>query len=229
MNKINNLVAKIIKEKSDLVHLFSEWDATNDARITVFSKLINVCNSTQLSLIFYHVHLTNKDWWKQIMNDKISKKDIKICMNEHIMFTKLAFIHFSFSSIESAFRLYVRSLDGSACKNGTSDFKSIYSWLLKRTKLQAYETLLDLLRLVRNTVHNNGVYFSKSGLNESLNYNGKVYNFNHGSKVEFMTWELVYEIISEVQALVAKVVKSREVSNIKLIEDPFANNTILER
>jgi hypothetical protein len=222
IESIKKIRDSISDNKDKIIAQFSDWDTANDARITVFSKLINVCNSTQLSFTFMHFHLTKQDWWKQIAKSEIPINDVNIYANEYNMFTKIGFIQFSFSSIESAFRLYVKSLDSSACNNGTAEFKSIYSWLLKRTNLQTHENLLDLLRLVRNTIHNNGVYFHKSGLNESVTYKGKDYNFNIGSSVDFMTWDFIFELITDVEDLVVKVVKSNVINTIDQIEEPFA-------
>lgn len=208
--------------KDEIIKQFPDWDLSKDARITVFCKLINVCNSTQLAFTFMHLHLTSLDWWKQIAKTEIPKNDIQIYVNEYDMFTKIGFIQFSFSSIESAFRLFVKSLDSSACNNGTAEFKSIYSWLLRRTNLQRHENVLDLLRLVRNTIHNNGVYFNKSGQNESVSYKGKNYNFIIGIPVDFMTWDFIFELFSDIENLVIDVVKSDAIKNINKIEDPFA-------
>ncbi len=208
--------------KDEIISEFPNWNNIKDARITVFSKLINVCNSTQLSFTFMHFHLTKLDWWKQIAKSEIPKNDAQIYANEFDMFTKIGFVQFSFSSIESAFRLYVKSIDSSACNNGTAEFKSIYSWLLKQTNLQSHENVLDLLRLVRNTIHNNGVYFHKSGQSETVTYRGKDYNFTIGKPVDFMTWDFIFKLISDIENLVIEVVKSTILNKIDLIEDPFA-------
>lgn len=208
--------------KDALIAQFNTWDPIKDARITVFSKCINVCNSTQLSFTFMHCHLINLDWWKQIAKIEISVNDAQIYANEYAMFTKIGFFQFTFSSIESAFRTYVKSLDSTACNNGTAEFKSIYSWLLKRVNLQNHENLLDLLRLIRNTIHNNGVYFHKSGISETITYNAKIYNFNIGQPIDFVTWDFIFEVIEKVEELIVNIVKTNEISSIIQIIDPCA-------
>jgi hypothetical protein len=219
IQKIRNSISD---KKNRLIAQFDNWDPINDARITVFSKCINVCNSTQLSFTFMHFHLTHLDWWKQIAKSEIPTSDAQIYANEFAMFTKIGFIQFTFSSIESAFRIYVKTLDSTACNNGTAEFKSIYSWLLKRINLQSHENLIDLLRLIRNTIHNNGVYFHKSGINETVIYKGQVYNFIIGQPVEFVTWDFIFEVMEEVEELIINVVKANEICSINQIIDPFA-------
>jgi len=222
IESIQNIWDSFSDNKDKIIAQFTDWDAVKDARITIFSKCINVCNSIQLSFTFMHFHLTRPEWWKQIAKIEIPTNDAEIYLNEFNMFTKIGFVQFIFSSIESAFRIYVKSLDASACNNGTAEFKSIYSWLLKRTNLQGHENLLDLWRLIRNTIHNNGVYFHKSGLNESVTYKGINYDFNIGIPVDFVTWDFIFEVMSDIENLIIDVVKSNEISVISQINDPFA-------
>jgi hypothetical protein len=71
-----------------------------------------------------------------------------------------------FSSIESSLRLFLRALDPTACNGGMKEFNSIYDCLFNSKLATAPADgieLLNLLRLVRNTIHNNGVYFNPRG------------------------------------------------------------------
>jgi hypothetical protein len=43
--------------------------------------------------------------------------------------------------------------------------------------LQKYVSLFDILRLLRNTVHNNGLFIPKNGTDVTVHYNGKDYEF----------------------------------------------------
>jgi hypothetical protein len=88
--------------------------------------------------------------------------------------------------------------------------------------LQNHENLLDLLRLIRNTIHNNGVYFHRSGNNESVDYKGNIYNFNIGKPVDFVTWDFLFEVTDEVVDLIVDIVKSNELSTINQIIDPLS-------
>jgi hypothetical protein len=145
--------------KDKLIAAHSSWDKGNDARVTLFSKCANVVNDVQLGLIFIQFHLTQQQWWKSIAKKNIPDHDKKIYIDEFSMFVKIGLLQFIFSSIESSFRIFVKTIDPSACAGGTAEFKNIYAFLFARFGLQKWESLLDLLRCVRNTIHNNGVYF----------------------------------------------------------------------
>jgi hypothetical protein len=74
---------------------------SRDIRLTTFSKLINVYNSTYLSFVFIANHATDLQWWGQVAAKPIPKVDIALYVKEFEGFTKVAFLQCFFSSIES--------------------------------------------------------------------------------------------------------------------------------
>jgi hypothetical protein len=127
-------------------------------------------------------------WWQRIPHNeprlKIpDQRNIAKILKVFPQFLVIGFLHSLFSAIESSFRIYVRELDPNVCNKGTADFKSIYDYLFKKLRLQQrkdYTDLLDLLRLIRNTIHNNGVYFHPDGKSKTVTYQGKQYMFDNG-------------------------------------------------
>ena len=84
--------------------------------------------------------------------------------------------------------------------------------------------LLDLLRLVRNTIHNNGVYFAPDGQDAVVTYKGITYHFYHGKAVDFASWDLLLEIADAVRQLLLDVIADQAVSGVPgQIADPFAS------
>jgi len=107
-------------------------------------------------------------------------------------------------------------------------FKSVYDYLLtpklSRCPSESIE-LLDLLRLVRNTVHNNGVYFHRSGRNEIVHWRGEDYEFKQGFPVDFVNWSFCIDIADASRGLLRSVVEDPNLQGFNLeITDPFANH-----
>jgi hypothetical protein len=68
--EVHRLIAQLqvvrdraVQDKAAIVSLYPFVDPEHDARITAFSKLINVLNSLQLSFTFISMHLLDKEWW----------------------------------------------------------------------------------------------------------------------------------------------------------------------
>jgi len=124
-------------------------------------------------------------------------------------FVTVGFVQFIQAAVESSFRVFLRALFGKA----PISWKSVYGDLLGRVKLDSVENiaLLDLLRHLRNTVHNNGVYFDRKP-NRSVDYRGRRFDFNLGQKV-MPDSELLLQIAQDVMELLHAVVRSNPVSD----------------
>lgn len=211
---------------------FPSW-TDNDARVTAFGRLVNLIDSTNLSFIFLSKHLLPLDnlWWSEV--HKPPSNGFKDCDKSHTAntfnngFIKVAFVQNLFSILDSTFRLLLRAIDPGVANNGTEDFKAVYRAL--KTRTTSFPTnsdeLIDLMHLVRNSIHNNGVYFYKTGNNEQAPYKGVPYNFYHGQAIDFVTWEWLIERLDDVRQLLLCVVRDQAVTDIaNEIVDPFNVN-----
>ena len=218
-------IEKIRDSFSNLKKDFSKKYSEKDVRVTIFSKIINVLNSAQLGSTFINQCLLNENWWIVTAKKSISKKDREIYAKEYDMFLKLGLFQFTYSSIESSLRLMLKSLDLQACSNSTAEFKNIYNCFFKKINLSNKENhieLLDLFRFIRNSIHNNGVYFHKSNQNVKLNYKNKEYSFIIGNKIDFATWDFTFELIKDIEIMLKEILGNSNITPISEIIDPFA-------
>jgi hypothetical protein len=114
----------------------------------------------------------------------------------------------------------VRAIDPVACSGGTAEFASVYSWLLKRLGLQRHESLLKLLGSTRNTLHNNGAFFHRSGSDQIVVHKGINYEFFIGKYVEFVSWDFLLDRLAEVREFLEDVATAREVAVLPQIDEP---------
>lgn len=122
------------------------------------------------------------------------------------------------------FRIYLRELDPNACNKGTAEFKSIYISIFKKLDLHILE-FLDLLRHIRNTIHNNGVYFHQDGQNKAVPYKGKQYMFDIGKPVKFRGGILNFllGIMPDILIMIEDVVYSTDILSRNEIIDPIVS------
>lgn len=214
------------QDKKSVAAMFSNLDPQKDTRITAFSKMINVLNSVQLAMTFVSKHLLDLNWWKAIAREEIPVSDARIYANEFMGFSKIGFVQFLFSTTESSLRLFLRALDPTACDGGMGSFKSVYDCLF-RSHLSARPPegieLLDLLRLVRNTIHNNGVYFHRNGQDATVTWRGTSYELKQSAPVDFVTWRFLLEVSDAARSLMYTVVTDANLRAVAHeITDPFA-------
>jgi hypothetical protein len=187
-----------------------------------------------LVLMLRQSSLMDKEWWNKIWCNELGlssvpdEKTLLMMRNGFSQFYVIGFFHSLFSAIESAFWIYLREIDPVACNNGTAEYEAIYNSLFKKLKLQQrqdYIELLDLLRHIRNTIHNNGVYFHKSGLDKTLPYKGKKYNFEIGKPVEYHGGVLNFllYLMPNILKMIEDVVYSSDIISRQKIIDPLVD------
>lgn len=205
---------------------YPDWHRDEDARISGFAKISNVTTSVALGLKFYRDQLIDPAWWSTNTNGTFSAEDKQRINRAYVDLVKIGLIQIGFSAVESTLRDLLRAIDPAACAGGTEGFESIYKCLF-RSKLSSVPAdgceLLDLLREVRNTVHNNGVYFNRRGQDLPVIYKGDTYDFRHRQKVDFLTWDLLISLYRDVCDLLYHVVTDSVVTGISGgIRDSYA-------
>ncbi|MBT3224483.1 MAG: hypothetical protein HN348_35900 [Proteobacteria bacterium] len=192
-----------------------------DARTWGFAKIVDVLNSTQLGMIWLRLLPNN---WKAVTNDPEDARQERL--DRLNVFIKFGFFQGVFASLESTLRLILRAIDPDACAGGTAAFKNIYECLLKSNLSGGFQDdvdLLDVLRNVRNTIHNNGVYLHKSGNNASVTYMGTTYIFEYGKSAPYASWAHLLEYAEKAIELLNRVVNDPVVvAHAASINDPTA-------
>jgi hypothetical protein len=222
MKPLEQLITELREERERIMQKHPRWKAT-DARVTIFTKYANTLSSVYLGLIFEQEYLSHRQWSMPpryaAMTSVTDDSNNKLVAFDR--FLLVGCIQMQVSAIESSFRLYVRALDLTACKNGHSEFEPLYRWLFKRLDLQHYEPLMQLLLSVRNTIHNDGVYFHRLGYNKTLAYKGTTYSFEVGKGVNFVTWPFLLYLAEELIHMIIEVVESKALATLAAIDDPF--------
>ena len=127
-----------------------------------------------------------------------------------------AFLNNFFASVESSFRYYCREVSPGKCNNAAGNFKNIYEHLLSKNNfnLPNYIPLLDLWRNMRNTIHNNGKFYPDNQKDCDVPYQGTIYKFEVGKVPQFLTWDLLLNIIPHTKDMLLSVVNSSSLAGM---------------
>lgn len=229
MQRLQMLKEQAINEQQQLTAANPGWSPQKDARLLSLGKFINVCERTQFGL---HIlaKMLDDDWYQSNMkNETQQDPDYKLGLTvEFEKYLKYGFGMSLFTLIESSFRIFLRAIDPTACRGATTTFDSIYSSLLGSKRLnfpatdrQAAEELLDFVRLIRNLIHNDGVYFDEGGKDKAITYRGVQYRFYNGKPVDFVYWDLLLNLADDIQRLLFKVISCPKIASQVQVMDPF--------
>lgn len=219
-------ILRSVKAQYDLV--VSRYPP-KDLRIAALGTPGNVVNSHYLFMSMVNGTVTELSWWKRsFQKDHLSELDMAGLKDLHV-FERHGFFIFMFSRIEWTVRKLVTYLSPGVCDFGTAEFSSCYAHLLARLGLQSEQPLLDLCRLVRNSIHNNGhyvgrVYRHRSGptdpnLNQEITWKGRLFAFRQYAQIDFLTSDFLLELYGDLFAFLGKVLAHPDVATPAFIED----------
>jgi len=198
-------------------------DPNDDVRITTFGKLCAAAVNAQLGMALVAQYLQYEGWWSANCPGLVGTGRQQTLEN-FVDMLRISLVLSAFSAVESSLRVILKELDPTAANGSTGEFKSVYECLLKSKLSRKYESeceLLDLLRLVRNTVHNNGVYLPKSGNTETINWKSVTYNFVPGRAVTMVDWPFVIDRMDELVSLCETLVSDPVIGSVmSMMKDP---------
>jgi hypothetical protein len=222
------------RSRSNYMNAHPTFNRNNDARITIYSRCIVAIDSALLHMLFRAFELPEDDWWDSL-HEKLSASGLpsnliqKPPLNDLEKIKKAvdsywasSYIIWLFSSLESSCRIIIRAVYPKKFNDGRGNLKQIYERLLS-TNYPKYDCLLELSRLARNTMHNNGVYFPETiGDNRQVPYNNISYDFIDGQIVQFddLPKLLFFNMTPDLQNVITDIVNSPEVSKHPQIIDP---------
>lgn len=185
----------------------------SDARWAVFNKCSSVLITIGLGLVFLERHLTQRKWWEENSTLPFTDQTIRDTSQEFEMFLRIGLIQNLMYSVESSLRIFLRSLNPAACKNGNAEFQSIYRCLLKMIDLSNHLTILDLWRNIRNVMHNNGLFMPPNGQDIVVEHKSKRYEFKVDQPISFLNTALLMELTPDMLYLMIDVVNSEKIRN----------------
>ena len=208
---------------SDVSEAHPHWAKKRDARITAFAACGNTLTNIHLGMLLTKTCLNNSTWWSAVFPNALDPILRVRLSQEYDMFLKMGLTHFLFSAVESSYRLFLKALDDQACSGTTAAFESIYVCLLTRLGLRGkWLSFMEFWRLIRNSIHNNGIYLPSSGNDKEVDFEGTTHSFRVGQPVDCATWGNLLRIAERTPDMLMDLVASDQLSAIPNIEDPCA-------
>lgn len=185
--------------------------------------------------------LKDKDWLKNRfppMGKKIENIDIDrfatIQFNDLANTLKAQYLLDFHREMETKLRKLVRfigkipNVHSTRKKNdlkGNENYNLIIQGLIIKylaIKKKDYQ-VLNLLSLIRNTLHNSGVYFSPNSKDKFITYRGITYHFKTNRPINFLSDELFEYIMIDLVKLIEILLTNVRISKHSNIVDPIKN------
>ncbi len=230
IKKMKDLEHRIEVDYQRLCTSHPEWDPLKDARLASVTMLGYALVQAWLGIGFLREMLDDA-WWT---NNTLFGHDLPLKKRTPLMahFATLVRHGFGtavFARLEAPFRIFLRELDAQACNGSSAGFQSVYRCLLGPNHLdlgmEEKDTALELLeffRLIRNTIHNDGLHWSNDGKDQPVTYRGQQYTFQHNVPIDFISWELLLTISDDARHLLIQTISHDKIARMSHVEDPRA-------
>lgn len=233
LNDLESARSKATKYRNNLLEKYS-WDKPSDTRVGVFEQIGNLLLSLNLSITFLIRGYNDLDWLSSYLfgslelsqNEK--EKQLRAVQLNLYNFQRISFIYALMQVVEGSIRSVAREVIpdedatgsfGIVCKNLNSQ--------LTHSKMitQDMRTALDLLRVIRNTIHNNGYYYPDNDVKREkvILYRGREYKFEYGKPHSHATYSVLTDIILDILSFFRTLFEDPEVANIEYIKGTSNN------
>lgn len=205
----------------DLLVTKYSWVQGKDTRLTGLSKIANSLDFARTGL-----YLGRSKYYKWIPEQKIipnsnlessEKKNVKKnILNEYHAGLKRGFFLSFHMSIESTIRVIARGI-GLEKDNFYDTYKALLTYL-NPTKKVEYISLLDVVRNIRNTIHNNGVYGNAT---KTISYGRTTYYFSTGARVQ-LRWADIDDFLNGALEMLVSIAEHPSIvsQSVTNMEDP---------
>ncbi|RZL19855.1 MAG: hypothetical protein EOO89_02050 [Pedobacter sp.] len=204
-NNINQLVLVRLQIEIYIAMLLARhtWDKDKDVRINILNQINALLLSQQMNLQFNLERVSNHRFQKQFLNIDTFKEANMIFVT-YSTFNKNGLIYNLSAVMERYLRIILTEFDPlTDISGGIYGIKKKFFSHLDLLRGSQPWNALALLSMIRNTIHNNGIYVHKD--DATVVYRGESYNFVNGLPHDFATYENIVNIILDFLEIVKMV------------------------
>jgi len=221
ISELESLVQQCFSTLDDLllIQKFSE----NDARVTFFKHIVNVIDSSIIFLVTAHRYF-DESWWndtQQIYNLSKRRLPFEREFDYCDQMISMSYFFFLFSSFEHSIRRIIQVYNPELY-NSQSNISPLLKGLIKKLELDNKDRFIDLIILIRNSLHNNGLFIPRgTSPNRKIIWKGIPFHFDKNKSIEMKDlWIRWISISKEIVSIFNSIINSEKIKKIRYFPDP---------
>ena len=234
LSKLQPIIQKLQNDIGELDRDFPTWKKgrqetpypQHDARREVLISIRTIVENALLNYIFIRDYLTEESWWPEKLSEVTMDKKLS-GVKEQTIITKWYLFHAVTMTLEETLRSVVRSASITFTVSSTAEFQSILRHALKVANEHQFLPLFEILRLTRNTLHTNGIFFPKNNKDVEITYQAERFAFEVGQELKWLVEEALVWLLERVREAVVTIVRNPIVASIDRVpRGQFYNSRI---
>ena len=199
----------------------------NDARVTLFKHINVVLDSASTSLILAHKYLGEMDRWDDIQKSYSRSSrpyDYKRQFDYYDQTVMNGFFLFIFNSFEHSVRLVIKQYSPDVFEEQKDSINTLCKWITKDLRLKKRDKFIDLITLLRNSFHNNGIFIpAGKSPNRKIVWNNTTYYFSENQPIKESKgemWLSFVPISREIISFFKDIIQSKDIGKFGYYHDP---------
>jgi hypothetical protein len=215
--KFDKLDYEISSSQKQYRTLYPDWDSSHDARSAWFTGMLSNCLPfAVLDLYVMRDILTCPDTWQKAFGVIVTENEMPDLLNEYDIHLRFNALHSTYAMVEAILRRILATIDAEFYVHQRK-IGPVTNRLLGITELTRFENLFKLARTIRNSVHNNGVYYPSDDQNCIIKWNDKDYTFHVGESVEILDWDFLIKHWHDLNEAITAIIMHQKVATITSI------------
>ena len=225
---------KEVKENFELITVFCDSGIThlrlndeldnNDARLTYFRKISQICDTSTLSFSFYTDYLLTGKYWKdRFPNHIISNNNMKKLCSGYDQYIRTSFMTENFSAFESSVRVIAESYNCKKYLEFQHSINRLVSWFLDEMQLSSFYPVIRVFAHIRNSMHSNGLFNPLNQKDEEITYQNKTFSFKVGEQIEYGGWTDLFSMTKIATTTIKQIIEHPKIKEIKHIKEPSSD------
>ena len=133
----------------------------------------------------------------------------------------MSYFFFLFSSFEHSIRRIIQVYNPELY-NSQSNISPLLKGLIKKLELDNKDRFIDLIILIRNSLHNNGLFIPRgTSPNRKIIWKGIPFHFDKNKSIEMKDlWIRWISISKEIVSIFNSIINSEKIKKIRYFPDP---------
>lgn len=223
-SEARRIAAKILEDHQFMLSTLDPSLHEEDMRSTSLKRLSTVVLTYVIGLVVIRNHLLDFDWWDKHWGAGGSNEQKN--QNATAFYSSLSFGTFlsAFSILEGLIRQVLYASDPTACNESTDGYWKVRTYLFGNhldLEHSVYASLFQLISVLRNCIHNQGVYRDVKHKKLIIEHNGIRYTFLHMVPPNCLQPENLIALISEMGGVMFDIVSDPSVVALDRVEDGY--------
>lgn len=218
VKRLDAVKRSVFAQRAGIDRDFPEWPARrkefgsdyvrHEARREIFVTIVTLLENAQLSYLLLRDHLTDDNWWKNHL-ETVSAEKRNSVLHEYAIMVKWFLFHGLFSAIEETLRAIQRAAPDQVPAGGKyKSIAKVTEALMTASGTEHFSPLFSLVRLVRNTLHTNGVFLPEDGQDSSIEYEGEKFEFKVGEPLSWLDDQHAVWLVDQLAAAMNAIVRT---------------------